>query len=72
IVLHDTDTNETYSPLHRLPNINASFSFHTPFYIYSNLFLYIEYILLLYEIKIKPFIRMALQKHSPIMLCFLC
>ena len=28
IVLHDTDTNETYSPLHRLPNINASFSVH--------------------------------------------
>ncbi|ABS21292.1 MULTISPECIES: 2-oxoglutarate dehydrogenase E1 component [Bacillus cereus group] len=28
IVLHDTETNETYSPLHRLPNINASFSVH--------------------------------------------
>ncbi len=28
IVLHDTDTNETYSPLHHIPNINASFSVH--------------------------------------------
>ncbi|MBJ8010003.1 hypothetical protein, partial [Bacillus cereus] len=28
IVLHDTDTHETYSPLHRLPNSNASFSVH--------------------------------------------
>ncbi|MDM5187544.1 2-oxoglutarate dehydrogenase E1 component [Bacillus sp. DX4.1] len=28
IVLHDTETNETYSPLHRLPNTRASFSVH--------------------------------------------
>ncbi|WP_028399429.1 2-oxoglutarate dehydrogenase E1 component [Ectobacillus panaciterrae] len=28
IVLHDTETNETYSPLHRLPQARASFAVH--------------------------------------------
>ncbi|GAA3312974.1 hypothetical protein GCM10020331_002040 [Ectobacillus funiculus] len=28
IVLHDSETNETYSPLHRLPQAKASFAIH--------------------------------------------
>ncbi|MDG4657527.1 2-oxoglutarate dehydrogenase E1 component [Ectobacillus antri] len=28
IMLHDTETNETYSPLHRIPSSNASFTVH--------------------------------------------